>query len=128
MYWLKPNTSETILVLLLALPVSIVFHKANIVLYAMAIVIAAELITNYIKAILTGKTWSPVIALYSTWIKNCREFGYLYGALTKGYVNGFAQRIELGFNKTHPSPFRLNKWKIIKMALIVVSVLLLISI
>lgn len=122
------NTSETILLLLLALPVALALHKANIVLYAIAIVIAAELVTNYIKTIITGKSWSPVIALYITWIKNCREFGYLYGALSNGYINGFAQRIELGFKKPHPSPFRLNKWKIIKMILIMIGILLCIAI
>lgn len=122
------NTSETILLLLLALPVAIVFHKANIILYTTVIVIATEIITNFIKAIMTGKTWSPAIALYLTWIKNCREFGYLYGALSKGYTNGFAQRIELGFKKPHPSPFRLNKWKIIKMVLIMICILLCITI
>lgn len=122
------NTSETILLLLLVCPVALFFHFQHVVFSIGLAVIVAEIITNYLKAMLTSKNLSPLLALYLAWVKNCREAGFLYGSLSRGYLNGFALRIDMGFSKPHPAPFRLNRWKIIKMVLLVVSILLLVTI
>lgn len=107
------NTSETILLLLLVMPFYTHFAATGI-----AAVLIAEYLTNWLKGGITGGSWSPVVGFYLMWMKNCREFAFLKESLFTGYWKGFARRIETGFVKPHPSPFRLNKWKIIKMILI----------
>ena len=121
------NTSELLLLLLLILPFAAFHHHQKIIVVCCVAVIILEFITNYLKAIIIGKTFSPVVAFNLSWLKNCREAGYLYGSLAKGHINNFAARIDMGFTKPHPTPFRLNRWKIIKM-LILVSILLIITI
>lgn len=113
------NTSETLLLLILLLPLLLITGYGYFAAAFVISLLAAEFITNWLKAIIAGKTYSPVIAFHLMWVKNCWEYGYLYGSLTEGYFNGFAQRIEMGFVKPHPSPFRTNRWKIIKLVLLV---------
>ena len=118
------NTLETILLLLILSPLFYFTGYGKIAFILLGVLLLSEFLTNWIKAILTGKTWSLPVAFNMLWAKNCYEFGYLYSSLKDGYINGFAQRIDMGFNKPHPSPFRTNRWKIIKMILLVVLVLI----
>lgn len=118
------NTPETVLLLLLISPLLYFTGHIKIAFILLGAILLSEFLTNWIKAILTGNTWSVAVALNMLWAKNCYEFGYLYASLKDGYINGFAKRIDMGFNKPHPSPFRTNRWKIIKMLLLVVLVLI----
>jgi len=122
------NTPETILLLVFLSPLFYFTGHVKIAFIILASLLVSEILTNWIKAILTGKTWSLLVALNMLWAKNCYEFGYLYASLKDGYINGFAQRIDMGFNKPHPSPFRTNRWKIIKMLLLVVLILVAVTV
>lgn len=117
------NTAETLLLLLLLLPFAWWGGWAYWIAAAAGSVVLAELVTNWLKALIAGKTASPAVAFHLFWAKNCHELGALAGVLKSFRLNNFARRTELGFVKQHPSPFRLNRWKIIKM--ITIALLLL---
>ncbi|MGN6494763.1 MAG: glycosyltransferase family 2 protein [Agriterribacter sp.] len=112
------NTCETLLLLLLLLPFAVVAGHVYMATALLLIIPVAEFITNWIRGIINGKTYSLAIAFHLFWIKNCYEFGALKETLKSGRLKAFARRIEMGFNKPHPSPFRLNRWKIIKLTII----------
>ena len=118
------NTSETALLLLLLLPLAYVLGHAQLLLLFFVVLLIAEFATCWLKAIIAGKVYSPVVAFHILWTKNCWEAAYLYRSLADGHMNGFMQRIELGFVKPHPGPFRTNRWKIIKMILLAVLFLI----
>ncbi|GAO41700.1 glycosyltransferase family 2 protein [Flavihumibacter petaseus] len=113
------NTPETLLLLLLVLPVAAMNDSALLVMLFMGAVLMAELLVNYIKAIIVGKTFSPQVALSLWWTKFSWECGYLLESLAVFPPRQFARRLDMGFRKENPSPFRLNRWKIIKLVLIV---------
>ncbi|WP_153798162.1 glycosyltransferase family A protein [Foetidibacter luteolus] len=117
------NTSETLLLLTLLTPVAILTGTAALLVKFTVALLLAEFITNLIKTILVGKSWSLATAFHVMWAKNCYEFSFLRRSLKDGFINGFALRIDMGFNKPHPSSFRTNRWKIIKMAVLVVLLL-----
>lgn len=121
------NTSETVLLLLLVLPFTFFTGKTTLVIAAIAAVVVAEFITNFIRAVKVGHTSSVAVAAQMMWAKNCFEFGGLYQSLSSGFINGFARRIDMGFNKINPSPFRTNRWKIIKLVILTVLLLVLIK-
>ncbi len=121
------NTSETVLLLLLALPFAFFAGKTILVLAAIVAVVLAEFITNWVRAIKVGHTKSLAIAAQMMWAKNCWEFGFLYQSLSSGFMDGFARRIDMGFNKINPSPFRTNRWKIIKLAILAVLLVVLVK-
>ena len=85
----------------------------------------AELITNFIRSVYLSGKFSVSLAVHLFWLKNCYEFGYLFESLRTGRLLGFAERIDMSFAKENPSWFRLNKWKIVKMTLILTGLLLL---
>jgi len=114
------NTAETLLLLLVATPFALYFGWFSIVVKLAAVAILAEFITNWIKTVKVGKTFSPTVAFYLMWAKNCYEYGVLYANIMQGKWNHFAKRIDVGFTKENPSHFRTNKWKIIKMILLLV--------
>lgn len=117
------NTAETLLLLLLLLPFAWWGGWAYWIAVAAASVVLAELVTNWLKAVISGKTFSPAVGFHLFWAKNCQELGALTGVLKSFRLSNFARRADLGFVKPHPSPFRLNRWKIIKM--IIITLLLL---
>ena len=121
------NTPETLFLWLLLLPFAIWFEWNRSYLLFPVALLFAEWLTNWFKAIWLGKTASPIVASLLAWTKNCREAGQLFGTLSKMQLSRFAKRIDLGFEKPHPSPFRLNRWKIIKM-LVLVAVYLVIAV
>lgn len=112
------NTSETLPLLLLLFPFALAAGYGCITIALLLIIPLAEFITNWVRGIIKGKTYSLAIAWHLFWIKNCYEFGALKETLNSGRLKTFARRIEMGFNKPHPSPFRLNRWKIIKLTII----------
>jgi glycosyltransferase involved in cell wall biosynthesis len=118
------NTVETLLLLLISSPLLVFSYSWSRVLTMAFIVVLAELFTTYLKSIYLSGKYSLLLAFHLFWLKNCYEAGYLFESITNGRLIGFAERIEMGFSKKNPSWFRLNKWKIIKMCLIAIGVLL----
>jgi glycosyltransferase involved in cell wall biosynthesis len=118
-YYDFTNTAETLILLLLSLPFFLYWGWFYSWVEALLVLILAEYITNWIKAIKLGKQYAPVVAFYLMWTKNCYECGALFSVITKGKWTFFAKRIDVGFNKENPSSFRTNKWKIIKMILLI---------
>lgn len=113
------NTSESLLILLVFSPLIGILYSINEFFLLMFLVLFAEFLTNLIKVFYSLNTFSLPVALNLFWIKNCYEVGYLFESMSKGRLSGFAERIEMGFVKENPSWFRINKWKIIKMTLLV---------
>lgn len=118
------NTSECFLFLLVCSPLIAFFYSVKELVLLMFLILFAEILTNLIKVIYKSKTFSLPVALNLFWIKNCYEAGYLFESLSRGRLLGFGQRIEMGFAKKNPSWFRLNKWKIIKMMLLLFLIIL----
>lgn len=112
------NTCETLLLLLLLYPFALLAGYGYIATALLVIIPVAEYVTNWLRGIIKGKTYSPAIAFHLFWIKNCYEFGAFSQTLKSGRLKAFARRIEMGFSKPHPSHFRLNRWKIIKLTVI----------
>nr|WP_121269734.1 glycosyltransferase family 2 protein [Pedobacter schmidteae] len=119
------NTGESLLLLILASPLILLYHSWSFFSVLVLILLVAEFITNYMRSVFLSGKYSIALASHIFWLKNCYEAGYLYESLSTGRLSGFAERIELGFVKKHPSWFRLNKWKIVKMCLIAIGVLVL---
>ena len=120
------NTSETLLLLIFASLIFIGIGESGNWIYAIAlIVLIAEFLTNIFRSVILSKTFSISLALQMMWHKNIYEAGYLWGCLTNNKIDLIAKRLDLSFNRPNPSPFRLNRWKIIKMSLILISVILL---
>lgn len=117
------NTSETLLLLLLLLPFAMIWGFIYPIAVIAISVLLAEFITNWLKAGIKGKTFSLMVAFQLMWVKNVYETGYLYSSLSEGHFSGFMERTDLGFVKPDPSPFRLNRWKIIKMIVLLMLLL-----
>lgn len=117
------NTAESLLLLILASPLIFLYSSWIVFSLLVLTLIVAELLTNYVRSIYLSGKYSVALACHIFWLKSCYEAGYLYESLSTGRLSGFAERIELGFVKQHPSWFRLNKWKIIKMCLIAMGAL-----
>jgi len=118
------NTTESLLLLLISSPILILAYSWQLPAAFMLIILTAEFLTNLIKGYYLSRKVSLFLAVNLLWLKNCYEFGYLIENLSKGRICGFAERIDMGFSKKHPSWFRLNKWKIIKMLLILIGLIL----
>ena len=121
------NTTESMLTLLVLLPVFLTLSLGSIWMILVTIVLFSELVTNYVQLTVTRNSYSLVTAFKLAWIKNVREFGFLYESLRRREMFGFARRLDTSFNKPHPGWFRLNRWKILKM-LIVISMVLAVAI
>lgn len=123
-YYNFTNTPETLLLLLLLSPIVLMNYSLVILLLLVLMVIGAEFIINCIRGVyLTGR-FSLGLMANLFWIKNCHETGYLVESILNGRFSGFCERIDMSFVKEKPSWFRLNKWKIIKMTLLVTMVTL----
>ncbi len=118
------NTSETLLLLILASPYILWNYSLSWLLLLLLIIIGSEFLTNCIRTRYKTTKFSFGLAINLFWLKNCYEAGYLYESITSGRWRGFAERIDMSFSKKNPSWFRLNKWKIIKTCLIAISLLL----
>ncbi|MEJ2882493.1 glycosyltransferase family 2 protein [Pedobacter sp. GR22-6] len=119
------NTSETLLLLALSAPFILSTYSWGVLSSLFVIVLGAEILTNVIKSVYLSGRLSLSLAAYLIWLKVCYEFGYLWENIRAARLNGFTERIDMSFGKEHPSWFRLNKWKIIKMILILIGLSLL---
>ena len=125
-YYDFTNTTETLLILLLMALVFILLHiPLTWIIILIAAQLIAEFLTNYYKAIKIGHTANVAVAWQMLWHKNVMEAGHLWSVIKSGRINAFALRIDGSFRKAHPQSFRLNRWKIIKLSLFVIISLLL---
>ncbi|WP_256010770.1 glycosyltransferase [Desertivirga xinjiangensis] len=116
------STSETTLTIVLVYVASLAINASNIAWWwVFSIVLSAEFFTNTIRSVFLAKRFSLPLIWFMLWHKNCYEAGYLWGVLSSGKFGYFAKRLDVSFNKINPSPFRLNKWKIIKLSFIVIA-------
>ncbi len=118
------NTVEIWAALLVLLPLGIVFGFTGWLAAIAVSVVVAEFFSNLVRVWLKVRTFSVGIALQLTWIRTMYEAGYLYASLSRNSWKSIMRRTDLGFVKPHPSPFRLNRFKIIKMILITLFLLL----
>lgn len=119
------NAPESILLLILCLPVALYTGHVKVIVGLVLALILLEFITSWLRVIDVGKTYSLAVTSQLVWIKNCYQVGYLVNSIRQGRLSGFAERIELGFIKPHPSPFRLNRWKIVRIVLLITLIILL---
>ena len=120
------NTVESILLLILLFPVALYTGNTRIIAVLLAAIVLLEFVTTWLRAINVGKTYSLAVTLQLVWTKNVYQFGYLVNSIVQGRLSGFAERTELGFIKPHPSSFRLNRWKIVRLTILFFLILFLI--
>uniref|UniRef100_UPI003B3BE784 hypothetical protein n=1 Tax=Spirosoma sp. TaxID=1899569 RepID=UPI003B3BE784 len=113
------NTVESMLLLILVLPIALFTGNGYVVATLMIALIFLDFVTGWLRAISVGKTYSLAVAWQLLWTKSCFQLGYLVNSIAQKRISGFAERTELGFTKPHPSPFRLNRWKIVRILLLI---------
>jgi len=127
--WLDfTNTSETILLIVLATPLLVFFGLSSWSWKLILTVLIADYIICLLKCIKTKGNNKLAIAWQLMLHKNARELGALIGSLSKGRLQDITRRMDVGFSKPHPSPYRLNRWKILKSIFILGGILLIIAI
>lgn len=115
------TTTETLLLLLLlCVPAYVAGVPVKYLCYAALAQVLAEVLTNAYRSFKTERTLSPAVIWQVTWHKNMMEFGRLWDAIINADVMSFARRTDGSFRKPHPQAFRLNRWKIVKMALFII--------
>lgn len=107
------NPSESILLVLLLTPVLLLQGEWKILLSLFLMIPLAEYLTMSLKAQYKGIRDFRTVH-YMVLLKNSQEWGQLSLVFKKGTLKPFMKRIYLGFRKS--SPFPVNKWKIIKIA------------
>lgn len=118
------NTIETLFILVLLSPLLLLGGLSfKTLLLLSGIVLLAELITNAIRSIKVSGRFSPDLIWQMVLHKNAQEVGFFWALLKSGRIMSMSRAIDFGFKKPYPSPFRLNRWKIVK--LVVTTLLLL---
>lgn len=119
------STSESSLILLILSGI-VLLLGGNYIIYLelLIIILLSEYLTNLVRAITGTRKVSLYLAWQMTIHKNVQEFGFFYSLIKSGRLQYLFRRIDFGFNKPNPASFRLNKWKIIKLSIIIVLVLL----
>lgn len=113
-----PNTIETLFLLLLLTPFILIAGIPFVtVLMLFGIILLAELVTNAIRSLTVSHKLSPPLIWQMTLHKNAQEVGFFWSLLRRGRLLSMCRMIDFGFKKPHPSPFRLNRWKIVKMGI-----------
>lgn len=95
------------------------------VLTLLGIILSAELIMNTARSIDASRRVSPALIWQMMLHKNAQELGFFWALLRKGRFLSMCRTIDFGFKKANPSPFRLNRWKIVKLIMTAVLLLLL---
>jgi glycosyltransferase involved in cell wall biosynthesis len=127
--WLDfTNTMETILLILIATPFLIYFGVAAWSWKLIVTVLISDYFVCLLKCIKAQHKNKLAIALQLLLHKSARELGALLGSIAKGRIQDITRRLDVGFTKPHPSPYRLNRWKIFKSFLILGGILLIIAI
>ncbi|MBL4674907.1 MAG: glycosyltransferase [Mucilaginibacter sp.] len=117
------NTPETLLIAFVALIASLHsrIHTSVFAFFAASVII--EYIVTVTRVYRINRKVSPVLAWYVMLLRNVYEAGILYGNLKRRRLAGFGERFNYeGAVKQHN--FRLNRFKIIKLALYIIAVVL----
>lgn len=121
------NTSESLCLIMIYSMVGVVFDlPISYIPVVTAVLLLAEVLTTGFRAMLAPGKVSPLVVFEMLAHKNAYELGMLWGGLRSRGITNFTRRLDLGFRKPDPSPFRLNKWKIVKMALFLLILFLVI--
>ena len=117
------NTSETLLIILFLTIITSMMGFNPTVFYEIAgLLIFTEFFINLIRSVFLSNNFSLSLAFQMMWHKNAYEAGYLWSSIRGGRFSTFGKRIDTGFKKVNPSPFRLNKWKIIKLLAMIAGI------
>lgn len=120
------NTIESVFLVILLLPVCLAMGLSlQIPLKLLLAVLLAELLTNTIRSIKAAKKFSPALIWQMILHKNAQEVGFFWALLKSGRWLSMCRAIDFGFKKPHPSPFRLNRWKIVKLVIVLLLLSLL---
>lgn len=112
------NTIESVFILVLICPIFLIAGMSYITFFVLIIIVLlSELITNAIRSMKAVGKFSPALIWQMTLHKNAQEVGFFWSLLRRGRLLSMCRMIDFGFKKPHPSPFRLNRWKIVKMGI-----------
>ncbi|MGX5688859.1 glycosyltransferase family 2 protein [Arcticibacter tournemirensis] len=118
------NTSETLLLLLVLIVAGSIFGvNVRFLIWMLPVAVIAELITCIVRGVKISGEFAAGLLWQMLLHKNMYEAGMLWNTLSNGRLHNFARRIDLGFAKKNPSPFRLNKWKIIKLTITIIMII-----
>jgi len=118
------NTVESVFILVLLTPLFLLAGMAlKTPLVLTLIVLLAELITNSVRSIKESGRFSPALIWQMVLHKNAQEVGFFWALLKRGRWLSMCRIIEFGFKKPHPSPFRLNRWRIVKLLVTLILLL-----
>lgn len=113
-----PNTVESVFgLLLLSLIFILTGLSPELLLILLGAILVAEVVVTLFRGI-KGTGCSPEVAWQMFYHKQAYELGQFWMAMRMSRGGDFARRVDLGFSKQYPSPFRLNKWKIIKLGIV----------
>lgn len=122
------DTPETLLITALVLITSLFinYHFAFYAFCFLLLSILIEYITTIIRVKRNTGELNPATGIYVTILRICYETGLLTGNLKRGRIKGIGERFsyEGSIKKNH---FRLNRFKIIKLVLYLIALIILIS-
>jgi glycosyltransferase involved in cell wall biosynthesis len=114
------NTSESIVLLSIVGLGESILAGTLLTFQLIFCVLLAEILTQYFRTWYLYKTPSLGVWIHLLVHKNAFEAGALYESMRAFQWTKLMTRLDVGFKKVNPSPFRLNKWKIIKICLIII--------
>ena len=123
-FYTFPNTPETIFLLLIAALIIIPFSGTIIWLPVLiGLALTAEYVINLIKSIVIDKSFSPAVAFQMMLQKIINECGYVAGCIYNKKFHCLTKRLDVSFNTRHPESYRFNRWRILKLALIILGLI-----
>lgn len=120
------NTSESLCLLFLFAVLQSLIMGPDIHLYLLLtwLIIFSEFLICVIKAAFALKKISLSVSFQLFLHKLAYETGAVLQAIRTGKITAFSRRVDLSFRKPNPPPFRLNRWKIIKMLMILFGLII----
>ncbi|MDT3403859.1 glycosyltransferase family 2 protein [Mucilaginibacter terrae] len=89
-------------------------------LYFVLIALLAEYVTNIMRVKRKNKIIAPGVAFNVMRLRLVYEWGILRGNISRGRLAGFGERFSYDGN-TSPGSFRLNRYKIVKLAIFAIA-------
>lgn len=120
------NTAESLCLLFLLAALQSLLMGTRIDLYLLLIwlIIFSEFLICVIKTTIALKKISLSVSVHLFLHKLAYEIGAVLQTIRTGKITAFSRRVDLSFRKANPSPFRLNRWKIIKMLIILIGLIM----
>lgn len=111
-----PNPVESLLLVLISSPVIIYLLNWQKWLLILVSIPVFEILINYLRSSFKGQP-SVKIAYHMSLLRASGEWGLLKTGIRQRGIPSFMQRINVDFAR--PTHFRLNRWRIMKMALFI---------